>query len=104
MPSIASGQDVSIAWSEMEKFFAPPEQYKGKFGDYRSVMKFDDGTPVKTAQDWTRRRLEILKDWHGVMGSWPALVEKPRIVHAQPWRRVADRLHEFSRREKAVIS
>jgi dienelactone hydrolase len=63
----------------MEKFFAPPEEYKGKFGDYRSLMTFDDGTPVKSAQDWSRRREEIRKYWHGVMGPWPALVEKPRM-------------------------
>jgi dienelactone hydrolase len=82
-PSMASGQDVSISWSEMEKFFMPPEQYKGKLGDYRSLMKFDDGAPVKTRQDWSRRRQEILRYWHGVMGPWPALIEKPRIKYQE---------------------
>src|SRR5438552_2092793 len=52
--SQAWGQDSPLPWSKMEKFFAPPEEYKGKLGDYRSLMKFDDGTPVKTPQDWTR--------------------------------------------------
>jgi hypothetical protein len=42
-------------------------------------MKFDDGSEVKTPKDWPRRREEILKYWHGVMGRWPAMVEKPRI-------------------------
>jgi dienelactone hydrolase len=59
--------------------FQPPEEYKGKTGDYRSVLTFDDGTPVKTPADWPRRREEIRKYWHGVMGAWPPLVEKPRI-------------------------
>jgi len=77
--SRAFGQDAAVPWSEMEKFFAPPEEYQGKTGEYRSVMKFDDGTPVKTPEDWLRRREEIRKYWHGVMGPWPALVEKPRI-------------------------
>jgi len=74
-------QDGSVPWSEMEKFFAPPEEYKGKLGEYRPLMTFDDGAPVKTPQDWLRRREEILRYWHGVMGPWPAIVEKPRIEH-----------------------
>lgn len=77
--SAASGQEGSIPWSEMEKFFAPPEEYKGKFGDHRALMNFDDGSPVKTAEDWSRRREEIREYWHGVMGAWPPLVEKPRM-------------------------
>jgi prolyl oligopeptidase family protein len=75
----AGAQEASIPWSEMEKHFVPPEEYKGKFGEYRSVLKFDDGSPVKTPQDWARRREEIRKTWHGAMGAWPPLVEKPRI-------------------------
>ena len=42
--SIAIEQDVPTPWSEMEKFFVPPEQYKGRLGNYRSFMKFDDGS------------------------------------------------------------
>ena len=79
--SVAFGQDAPIAWSEMEKFFVPPEQYQGRLGEYRSLMRFDDGTPVNTRQDWPRRREEILRYWHGVMGPWPPVVEKPRIKH-----------------------
>src|SRR5689334_17594408 len=30
-----SGQEASVPWSEMEKFFAPPKEFVGKFGDYR---------------------------------------------------------------------
>ncbi len=74
-------QESSLPWSEMEKFFVPPEEYKGKLGDYRPLLKFDDGTPVKTPEDWSRRREEIRKHWHGVMGAWPPLVEKPRIAY-----------------------
>jgi dienelactone hydrolase len=32
---------------------------------------------VQSAKDWPRRREEILKYWHGVMGAWPPLLEKP---------------------------
>jgi dienelactone hydrolase len=81
LPAAASGQDGSIPWSEMEKHFVPPEEYRDKFGDYRSVLTFDDGSAVKTPEDWSRRREEIRKYWHGVMGTWPPLVEKPRILY-----------------------
>lgn len=64
---------------DLDAAFAPPSEYKDKLGDYRSVMTFDDGSPVQTPQDWARRREEIRAYWHRVMGPWPALVEKPRI-------------------------
>jgi len=76
---LALGQDAPLPWAEMEKFFAPPPEYRGKLGDYRSLMTFDDGTPVKTREDWSRRREEIRATWHRAMGAWPALVEKPQI-------------------------
>jgi hypothetical protein len=40
---------------------------------------FRDGSPVKTAQDWPRRREEILQDWHGLMGAWPKVIENTRV-------------------------
>jgi len=79
--SVALGQDAPVPWSAMQKFFVPPEQYRGRLGDYRPLMKFDDGAPVKTRQDWSRRREEILRYWHGVMGPWPALLERPRVKY-----------------------
>jgi dienelactone hydrolase len=75
----AASQDAALPWSEMEKHFVPPDEYKGKFGNFRSVLTFDDGTPVKTKEDWPRRREEIRKYWHGVMGAWPPVLEKPRL-------------------------
>lgn len=70
---------AKVEWADMQQFFAPPDEFKGKLGEYRSVMTFDDGSEVKTPQDWPRRRQEILKYWHGIMGRWPAMVEKPKI-------------------------
>ncbi|RIK84812.1 MAG: sialidase [Planctomycetota bacterium] len=77
------GQAPRVAWSEMERFFAPPAEFAGKLGDFRSVLRFDDGSMVETAKDWPRRRAEILKYWHGVLGEWPPLVEKPRIRYGR---------------------
>ncbi len=70
---------AKVAWADMKQFFTPPDEFKGKLGNYRSVMTFDDGSEIKTPQDWPRRRDEIRKYWQGIMGRWPAMVEKPKI-------------------------
>jgi dienelactone hydrolase len=76
----AAVADDDAAWSKFAAYFSPPAPFAGKFGDYRSPLLFDDGTPVKAAADWPRRREEILKKWHGVMGPWPELIERPKMV------------------------
>jgi dienelactone hydrolase len=58
------------------------------------VMKFDDGSDVKTPADWPRRRAEILKFWHGAMGEWPALLEKPRTKDES-----SEHVENFTRRK-----
>jgi len=65
--------------AKIAPFFKPPAELATDFGNYRSPLKFDDGTPVKNAADWQKRRGEILKYWHGEMGEWPALIEKPKV-------------------------
>ena len=60
---------------------------KGLTKDYRSPLKFDDGTAVKNAADWQKRRGEILKYWHNAMGEWPALIEKPTVEYLSLERR-----------------
>ncbi len=74
-------EEPTVTWNDMLPFFTPPDAFKDKLGDFRSVMKFDDGSAVKSPADWPRRRAEILKYWHGVMGEWPALLEKPRVTY-----------------------
>ena len=59
--------------------FKPPEALAKDFGSHRSPLKFDDGTAVKTAADWPKRRAEIRSYWHNLMGEWPALIEKPKV-------------------------
>jgi hypothetical protein len=63
------------------KFFKPPAEYAKDFGNYRSPLKFDDGTESKSADDWKKRREEIRKNWHEMMGPWPQLIEKPKIEY-----------------------
>ena len=64
-------------WKKIAPFFAPPTEFAGKMGAYRTPLRFEDGRPVRTAEEWPRRREEILRTWHGLMGPWPPLVQKP---------------------------
>lgn len=69
--------------SGLAPFFHPPEQFAHDLGGYRSPLLFRDGTPVRTVDDWNRRRGNILRTWHEIMGSWPPLIDKPRIEYLQ---------------------
>ena len=60
-------------------FFRPPPEDGGQLGSYRSPLQFEDGTLVKTPVEWARRREEILKRWHGLMGPWPPILEAPKL-------------------------
>jgi len=79
------GTDSSRGTNNIPKqiapFFIPPPELAHDFGEYRSTLRFYDGTPVKTRTDWQRRRHEILKTWHGIMGAWPPLIKKPKIEY-----------------------
>ncbi|MFN0075510.1 MAG: dienelactone hydrolase family protein [Prosthecobacter sp.] len=56
-----------------------PAEFAGQFSPGKSPLTFNDGSKVKNAADWQRRRAEILADWHAIMGAWPAVIEKPKI-------------------------
>jgi gamma-glutamyltranspeptidase/glutathione hydrolase len=77
----AAGQPSSgeALWKKLEPYARPIEEFAGKFGNYRSPLKFADGSFVKTAADWPKRRDEILTTWHKRLGAWPRLVEKPIV-------------------------
>jgi len=78
-PNAYSGPEINRPPMEIAPFFKPPLELAGDFRNYRSVLKFYDGTPVKTSSDWIRRRKEILNTWHGLMGNWPPLISNPKI-------------------------
>jgi hypothetical protein len=59
--------------------FKPPAEYANQFGDYKSPLRFNDGSEVKTADDWKRRRQEILKTWNDLMGPWPERIANPKL-------------------------
>ncbi len=66
-------------WARIAPFFVSPPEFAGKLGSYSSPLKFYDGRPVKDAEDWQKRRQEILAKWHELMGPWPALLDKPGL-------------------------
>ena len=53
---IASAQDER--WQKLAQCFSPPAPFANQFGNYRSPLKFEDGSEVKDAKDWPRRRTE----------------------------------------------
>jgi dienelactone hydrolase len=71
----------------IESSFTPPPEFADKFGTYKSLLIFQDGSPVKTAADWQRRRKEILAEWRSLTGSWPELIAKPKIQYSEQTRR-----------------
>jgi dienelactone hydrolase len=57
----------------------PPPEFAGQFGPYRSPLLFEDGTPVRTPDDWRKRRAEIIRRWHELLGPWPPLIDRPKM-------------------------
>lgn len=66
-------------WALLAPLFRTPPAFEGQLGTYRSPLTFADGSAVRTATDWPRRRAEILAEWHGLMGAWPPLLDKVPI-------------------------
>jgi hypothetical protein len=73
------GPPPATLWQRIEAFTQPPAEFAGEFGNYRSPLQFADGGPVESADDWPRRRKEILETWQRRLGSWPPLVERPAV-------------------------
>jgi hypothetical protein len=63
----------------LEECRQPPAEFAGKFGAYRSPLRFADRSQVRSPDDWPRRRQEILTKWHRRLGAWPPLVERPLV-------------------------
>jgi dienelactone hydrolase len=80
-----SDEKAERDWSKIpriiESSFTPPPELEGNFGTYRSLLTFQNGKLVKTAADWQKRRKEIIAVWRSSMGSWPELIEEPKIQY-----------------------
>jgi dienelactone hydrolase len=82
-----STSDVNNIPEQIAPFFTPPPELADDFGKYRSPLTFYNGTHVKTRQDWQKRRNEILRTWHGIMGHWPPMIKNPKIEYFKKERR-----------------
>jgi len=68
-----------IAQADDLPFTQVPSEFTGQFSPGKSPLVFNDGTQVKHAADWPKRRAEILADWHAIMGAWPAVIDNPKL-------------------------
>ncbi len=63
-------------WADLAPLFDPPATLTGQMGSLRSPLVFADGSPVRSAADWPRRRAEILAEWQQLLGAWPPLLDR----------------------------
>jgi len=85
--SSASPVEPSTSWTAIAPFFQPPAEFVGQFGAYRSPLLFADGSRVRSASDWPRRREEIRRQWMDLMGPWPPVIERPKLEFLAKSRR-----------------
>ncbi len=85
----AGGLAVAAAWAEdprwnqLAPFFTVPAEFDREDPRYVSTWKFANGQSVKTPEDWQRRRAEILKTWHELLGPWPPLITEPKFEEVE---------------------
>jgi dienelactone hydrolase len=77
--AVVEVSDVASLRRTIEPFFQPPPEFAGQLGKFRSPLLFHDGSAVKSADEWPRRREEILREWTELMGPWPKIIEKPKV-------------------------
>ena len=75
----APAEDPVSLPDSLAPFFAPPAEFAGDFGAFRSPLVFRDGSEVRIAAEWAKRREEILTTWHDLMGHWPELIAEPQV-------------------------
>jgi len=74
-------------WEALAPLARPPAEFKDAAADLRSPLRFNDGRPVATPEQWRERRAEILADWHAILGAWPPVLEKPEMQTLETSRR-----------------
>lgn len=79
--------EAKAIWKKIAHFFTPPVNFKNNYGNYRSPLKFYNGEPVKTPEDWIKRRQEILTQWNKMMGDWPPLLKDQQMQFLDSVRR-----------------
>lgn len=69
----------SNAWRRINQYFSPPSEYKDQYGDFRSVLKFENGDTVLTKNDWIKKKKEIRDKWMDLMGEWPPIITNQKF-------------------------
>jgi hypothetical protein len=85
--AVIEAHDSDSTWGNVEPFFQPPAEFTGTRGAFRSPLQFNDGSTVKSAAEWPRRRAEILQQWNELMGAWPKVIEQPKVETLSEARR-----------------
>ena len=67
--------------ADLDKYFAPPQQFAGDFGKYKSPLINAEGLAIRTVAEWEAKRKATLETWHKLLGPQPPPVEKPRLVY-----------------------
>jgi hypothetical protein len=79
-------------WIKISASFQPPPEYKDRYGDYRSPLKFYNGQQVTNPAEWKKRREEILSRWNSMMGQWPPFITNQKMeiietIHKDGYKR-----------------
>ncbi len=83
----SNAEDPQTAWQRIAPYFQPPAAFETELGDYQSPLLFSDGTPVRTVEDWSRRRQELRHEWMQLLGVWPPLITRPDVEILQDQQR-----------------
>src|SRR5690606_34036649 len=83
----SSAKSKKKLWKEIEPYFEPAPDFKNEFGDYRSPLKFYNGSTVASPQDWKKRREEITTQWHKMMGEWPKIITDQEFEYIESTER-----------------
>lgn len=59
--------------------FSVPPEFRGQFGDERSLLINADGNKITTPGEWSAHRKTIFNDWTKRLGQWPQLITSPVI-------------------------
>jgi hypothetical protein len=79
-PGVSASKNTSEhSLKQVQPYFSPPPSWQGDYGTHRSPLEFADGSRATTAEDWARRRTEIIDQWQGYLGKWPPLITKPNV-------------------------
>lgn len=83
----ADAQTKEDPWQLIRPHFSVPKEFRNSFGNYRPLLKQLGGGTIRTAQEWQKRRKELLTDWTGLLGQWPPLITKPDVETLTTTRR-----------------